>query len=181
MRGLVFTEFLDFVEGVAGYDVVDEMILRADPASGGAYTSTGNYPFTELAAMIGALSELLNTPAPELIHAYGKHLFGRFSALYPAFFEGPQDTFSFLESVESIVHVEVRKIYPDAQPPALKAERVGEAGMRLEYRSCRPLGALCLGLIEGCAEHFGERLDVSHQPAEGGLSILVTRVQASAA
>lgn len=181
MKGIVFTEFLDFVEEVASYDVVDEMIERADPPSGGVYTAIGKYDFAEMAALVGALSEILETPAPELIQSFGRHLFGRFAVLYPNFFTAEMDAFSFLESIEGTIHVEVKKLYPDAELPRLDAVRNDDDTLTIQYESCRPLGTLCIGLIEGCAAHFGEELEIDHAPTEDGLSLRVRRVVRAAA
>ena len=52
MKGVVFTEFLDFVEDQTSYDVVDEMLERADTPSGGVYSATGKYEYEELASLV---------------------------------------------------------------------------------------------------------------------------------
>lgn len=175
MKGLVFTEFLDFVEEVAGDEVVDHMICEADPPSGGVYTSAGRYEFSEMAALVGALSNILGQPGPILIRAFGRHLFGRLVAQHPHFLHGVQDPLDFLETVEGKIHVEVLKLYPDAELPSLKTRRVGPDKLDIEYVSCRPLGELCLGLIDGCAAHFHTPLEVSSAPRESGLRIAVRR------
>jgi hypothetical protein len=99
MKGVIFTEFLDFVETRSGYETVDAILEKAAPASGGAYTAVGNYHFSELVALLAALSQITGTPLPELLSAYGRHLFGRFACLYPAFFETIHDPFEFLENI----------------------------------------------------------------------------------
>ena len=181
MKGMVFTEFLDFVEAQTNYDIVDEMIERSDLPSGGVYSATGKYEFQEMASLVSNLSKIINVPVPELLQIFGKHLMGRFSQLYPEFFVAETNTLSLLEKVENYVHVEVKKLYPDAELPTLDVKRLGPDEVVVRYISCRPLGDLCIGLIEGCGEHFGEQLDMTIDKKEDGLEVLVSRQERAAA
>lgn len=180
MKGVVFTEFLDFVEDQTSYDVVDEILERADTPSGGVYSATGKYDYEELASLVTHLSKIIDQPVPALLRAFGKHLMGRFYDFYPQFFVTETDSLSLLEKVENHVHVEVKKLYPDAELPTLDVTRQGPDDVRVQYISCRPLGDLALGLIEGCAEHFGESVDLSVVKEDDGLHISVSRLRAAA-
>ena len=173
MKGVVFTEFLDFVEQQTNYDVVDEMIERADTPSGGVYSATGKYEFEEMASLVTNLSQIIDQPVPVLLRAFGKYLMGRFYEFYPQFFVTESDSLSLLEKVENHVHVEVKKLYPDAELPTLDVTRKGPHDVVVRYISCRPLGDLCIGLIEGCADHFGEALELSVVKMDDGLEISV--------
>ena len=179
MKGIIFTEFLDFVELQHGYETVDAIIGMAAPASGGIYTAVGSYDFSEMAALLGALSQATNAPAPDLLQAFGRHLFARFAALYPVFFETIHDPLDFIETVDARIHVEVRKLYPGAELPRIRTSRTANDTLLLSYRSCRPLGHLCLGLIEGCGRHFGADLQIEASPCSEGLDIAIRRLPAS--
>ena len=179
MKGIIFTEFLDFVELQYGYETVDAIIEMAAPASGGIYTAVGSYDFTEMAVLLGALNHVANVPAPDLLQAFGRHLFARFAALYPVFFENIQDPLAFLETIEGRIHIEVLKLYPDAELPRLQTRRLANNTLMLNYRSCRPLGHLCLGLIQGCGEHFGTDLQIQASPHSEGLDITIRRLHAA--
>ena len=104
---------------------------------------------------------------------------GRFKVLYPAMFEGVTCALDFIESVETHIHVEVRKLYPDAELPSLHAERSQDGSLTVTYRSSRPLAVVAKSLITGCIEHFGGHYDLACQDdedAEGPLTVfLVTR------
>ena len=114
MKGVVFTEFLEMVESLFGLDTTDTLLDLPGLESGGAYTAVGTYDASELVAMVLELSRLEQTPVPELLHAYGKHLFGRFVQLFPQMFEGVSGADDFLGQVDGHIHVEVRKLYPGA-------------------------------------------------------------------
>jgi len=156
MKGVVFTEFLEMVSSMFGEDMADDIIDDSNLPSGGAYTQVGTYDHTEIVALVSALSVRTETPVPTLLKVYGKHLFGRFSALYPVFFETPQTAFDFLSGIENYIHVEVRKLYPDAELPTFDIARDGNNKLTMIYRSGRHFEDLAEGLIEGCLEYYKE-------------------------
>jgi hypothetical protein len=155
MMGMVFTELMEMVESKFSFDVADAVIARA--GARGSYTSVGNYPDEELVAIVGALSTETGVPVPDLLQAYGDHLFGRFHALYPAFFEGHSDAPSFLRGLESRVHTEVRKLYPAAHPPIFDWADRPEGRLQLDYRSPRGMARFAEGLLRACLRHYGDR------------------------
>ncbi len=181
MKGIVFTEFLDFVERQSGYDTVDAILEIANPASGGAYTAVGNYPYIEMAALVSAYSKMSGRPVADLLETFGKNLFARFSEIYPAFFKNCNDPLDFMETIEVRIHTEVLKLYPDAELPTIHASRQSEDVLSINYRSCRPLGHLCLGLLKGCGDYFGASLELRTSPADDGLDITVRRLGANSA
>ncbi|MBO0613431.1 MAG: hypothetical protein RL122_1138 [Pseudomonadota bacterium] len=154
MKGLVFTEFLEMVEHTFSADTVDDIIDAADLASGGAYTSVGTYPHAEMVTLVKNLSKQTGISVPDLIKTFGHYLFERFVVLYPRFFTNSPDAFDFLDSIEKHVHVEVRKLYPDAELPTFDTLREGTQKLIMIYRSQHPFASLAEGLIEGCLAHY---------------------------
>lgn len=167
MKGVVFTQFLDMVEDRWGLEVVDRMLLAAAPASGGAYTAIGTYDWQELASLVGALSQEVGAPVPDLLRAYGRHLFGVFVQAYPQFFVGTSSATGFLGRVEGLIHPEVLKLYPDAELPRFVICATSD-GVTMQYRSQRPFAEFAAGLIEGCLEHFHTEAAVTMEPHKHG-------------
>lgn len=165
MKGIVFTEFLNFVAQRYGEDAVDDIIDACPLASGGAYTAVGTYSHGEMAQLCGALAERSGAPVADLVRSFGSHLSGSFARGYPAFFPKDGSFFDFLESIEAHIHVEVRKLYPDAELPTFTVESRGDKRMVMEYRSPRRMAALAEGLILGSARHFGVQASVHTLPA----------------
>jgi hypothetical protein len=161
MKGIVFTEFLEMVEGTYSTDMVDRIIAQADVPSGGAYTAVGTYDGAEMVKLAVALGEATKTPVPKLLESFGRHLFGRFVLLYPDFFRGCRSSFDFLPRVDGYIHREVRKLYPDADLPSIKARQIDPDTLAVTYSSPRCLATLARGLIEGCVAHFKDPLSVS--------------------
>ena len=111
MLGLVFTELMQFIEDRHGEETVDAVLDALALEHDGAYTAVGNYPHTEAVAFLSEVSAQRGEPLPEMIEAFGHHLFGRFNTLYPEFFEGVETSMDFMERVEDHIHTEVKKLY----------------------------------------------------------------------
>jgi hypothetical protein len=168
MKGVVFTEFLDFVAERFGDDTVDDIIDASQLPSGGAYTAVGTYSHAEMVQLCGALAEHTGTPAPDLVRGFGTHLSGSFASGYPDFFSrAGGNFFDFLESIEAHIHVEVRKLYPDAELPSFTVEERTPTRLVMVYRSPRRMGDLAEGLIIGSAQKFGVEARVQTATVDG--------------
>lgn len=168
MKGMVFTEFLDFVSATHGPDMVDDIIDDAAPPNGGAYTAIGTYPHGEMGALVGALAKRISASAPDLLSAFGTHLCKRFTVKYPDFFRTKTTLFDFLESIDNHIHVEVHKLYPDAELPTFRLTQRGDDAIDLDYESCRPLESLAEGMIRAAAEHYGQPITIDKTRMEDG-------------
>lgn len=161
MKGVVFVELIAMAEAVAGEDLVDEVLETTPLQSGGIYTAVGNYPCSDLMALVQALSERLDAPVDDLQIRFGEWMFAKFVTGYPAFFDGKSDAFTMLESIENEVHVEVRKLYPEVELPTFDTRRLDDNTLQMTYQSERPLIAFCEGMIRACVAHFGTPADIS--------------------
>lgn len=155
MKGIVFTELLDMVAQRYGDNLVDDMIFDAAPPHGGAYTSVGTYPHTELVDLVNSMSRRTGSSVDTLLEVFGLHLFGRFYVSYPKFMDQVTDPLDFLMGIETVVHSEVRKLYPDAQLPEFEVSRTSSTQIVMNYRSAHDFSSLAVGLLKGCAQHYG--------------------------
>lgn len=170
MKGVVFREFIDMVETSFSPEIADSIIDASELATGGAYTAVGTYDHKEIVQLVTHLSGQTGIATPDLLRAFGNHLLGRFAALYPAHFVGRTSTFDFLAILDNKIHVEVKKLYPDAELPVFDHSSPDPDVMAFVYRSRRPFADLAEGLIQGCIAHFNERIDVQREdyPCEEG-------------
>ncbi|MBD1558354.1 guanylate cyclase [Vibrio sp. S9_S30] len=164
MKGLIFTEFLELVEQKFGLPTLDKILDIA--GDDGVYTSVGSYSHLHLIELIMALSEETGVGTDELQEVFGRATFTKlFSTLTPEdVLNNSNSTFQFLRHVEDHIHLEVKKLYPDAQPPKFKFLSENQTELVIEYRSARCMGSVCKGLILGCADHFQENLSVKMKP-----------------
>lgn len=166
MKGIVFTELLSMAESTLGEDAMDEILDRLTLPNGGAYTAVGFYPCSELQSIVGAISDHTGHSSATLQHAFGGWMLGRFAELYPQFFLGKTCALEMLESIEGEVHVEVAKLYPDAELPRFTTDRPEPDHLRMRYQSARPLASFCHGLVEATVAHFGQRARIAvEEPA----------------
>ncbi|MEZ4829520.1 MAG: heme NO-binding domain-containing protein [Bacteroidia bacterium] len=160
MKGIVFTEFLEMVEDKFGFDVADKIVSEASLPSGGIYTAVGTYDHTEMVSLVVNLSHESQVPVPDLLKAFGEYLFGQFVLGYGHFFHGVNSAFDFMAKIEDYIHVEVRKLYPDAELPSFEIDRTDANKLILIYRSERGLADFAEGLILGCIRHFQENVQI---------------------
>jgi hypothetical protein len=165
---VVFTEFLEMVEDRFSPEMADRIIEGAEVPSGGVYTTVGTYDHAEMIHLVSCLSEETGIPAAELVRSFGMHLFGRFHTMFPKYFEDISSSFDFLQRVDHYIHVEVRKLYPDAELPSFDCDTSQPGCLRLTYRSSRPFAVLAEGLIRGCIAHYGEAVDIAVEDLSDG-------------
>ncbi|MFN8345310.1 MAG: heme NO-binding domain-containing protein [Spirosomataceae bacterium] len=169
MKGIVFAELLEMIEAKFGYTMVDELLNETDLPSKGIYTAIGTYDHSEIVTLVTTLSEKVQISVPELVYAFGRHLFIVFTKNYPPFFAKSADAFTFLCSVDDYIHAEVKKLYPDAQLPQFEITLSDKRQLRMIYLSERKMASLAHGLIDECLAYYNERATVVITPlAEDG-------------
>lgn len=161
MKGIVFTEFLELVEDKFGFYVSDKIVSSIDSETDGVYTAVGTYSHTEMVDLVVALSKETNVSVDDLLYTYGKHFFYVLNSNYPQLIEKHESLFSFFESIENHIHVEVKKLYPDAELPTIKTKIISENEMHLQYISERCLGKFAHGLLESASVHFEKVSSIS--------------------
>ncbi|MGJ8676376.1 MAG: heme NO-binding domain-containing protein [Akkermansiaceae bacterium] len=178
MKGIIFTEFLTMVEQAHGLDLVDTIIEKSDLPSGGAYTAVGTYPHTEIVSLVVNLSEETQTEVPDLLKAFGQYLFHKLAQYYPAFVDNTSDPLDFLEQVENYIHVEVRKLYPDADLPTFECSRPRSPNeLHMVYHSNKHMEDVCEGLIRGSLEHFKSSATVDREKVDDDRELfIITKV-----
>ncbi|MFD2935678.1 heme NO-binding domain-containing protein [Spirosoma flavum] len=161
MKGIVFTELLEMVEEEFGYALVDQLLQDSNLPSGGIYTAIGTYDHIEMIILVNKLSQQTNIPVADLLRSYGRYMFTSFTRSYRPFVDRSHSAFSLLSSVQHYIHVEVRKLYPDAELPHFVIEQPTENHLRMYYTSERKLADFAHGLIEGCLASFGEKATIT--------------------
>lgn len=161
MRGVVFTELMEFVEEKLGFEVADKMIEKSKLDNGGVFTQGGNYPFKDMVKLLTSLSEITGKTPAELLEIFGEHLFAVLVKIYGKNIKENETALSFIDSVENYVHVEVKKLYPDAELPTFTTTYKDDKKIVIIYQSDKKLDAFAKGLIKACGEYFNEPLEIS--------------------
>jgi len=175
MRGIVFTELIELIEGKFGYDKLDDVIDDANLENDGAYAATGNYPFEELVRLVVSLSKKTNIPVETLLEVYGEHLFSKLISIFMAFNKS-DDVLEFIGSVESYIHVEVRKLYPDADLPTFNVINSTPEMLEIDYISSKNIPHLAKGLMIGASKHFKQAIDIQMNQEDSKTNFIITKI-----
>lgn len=173
MKGMIFTEFLEMVEEQFSLQMVDQIIAAANLPSGGAYTAVGTYAHEEMVQLVVHLSQQTTIPIPALLSAFGERLFARFAIRYARLLAQANHSFDFLSQLESYVHIEVKKLYPEAELPRFECTQLADGRMQMIYLSKRAMADLAHGLMIGCFHHFQEQVQIEREDLSAGAGTTV--------
>ncbi|MDA8962480.1 heme NO-binding domain-containing protein [Congregibacter sp.] len=152
----------EMVEDQLGLQEWNDVLLHAN--LDGVYTSSGLYHDSEMLKLVSIISERNNIPADDLVFAFGQFMLPGLVQRYPYLIEPMPDFLSFLESIDDVIHVEVKKLHPGAITPVFNHKRLAPHQLLLNYRSSRKMCQLAEGLISGAAKHFDTQYDLQHNP-----------------
>jgi hypothetical protein len=155
MKGMVFTEFIEYIEDSFGFDICDDMLEGKQP-----YTQGGNYNFGELVDMIMIVHKATNEPVDRLLFEFGKFMFTKLSTMAPHFLSEHKTSLEYIANVDKYVHVEVKKLYPDADLPKFEIEEQSDTRLVMRYVSQKALDRFAEGIMRSCVEHYKESVDI---------------------
>lgn len=180
MKGIVFTDFLELVEEKFGLEMVDNIIYQSELESGGAYTSVGTYEFSEMLQLISNLSKNTSISVDDLLMVFAEHFFNTLIQTHPNLVEHYKDPMELLASIENHIHIQVQKLYPDAQLPTFELILREENKMIMIYKSDKALYVLGKGLMEQTFKLFGEHAIIEYKKLkEDGTEVEFTIVKTS--
>ncbi|WP_272022262.1 heme NO-binding domain-containing protein [Olleya namhaensis] len=163
MKGIVFTEFLELVEEKFGLEMVDNIITNSTLESEGIYTAVGTYSFSEMLQLLTHLSENTGISIDNLLLVYAEHFFSVIENSYPGLLATYKDPIEMISSIENHIHVEVRKIYPDAELPTFEVVEKTENSLIMIYTSSRAMHHFGLGLMNKTFAHFNSTATIDLQ------------------
>jgi hypothetical protein len=85
---------------------------------------------------------------------------------HPEIVQNFTDSYSLLEKIEDVIHVEVKKLYHSAKPPMFDTERISNQELKMIYSSHRSMADVAEGLMIGCFEYFGESVQLKRAKHE---------------
>lgn len=156
MKGIILSEFVEFLEITLGDERAQKIIGASDLASSGAYSRVGLYDYQELIQLLTETVSETDTEASVLLEQFSDHLFTVFKRDYNVFFDGVSSAAEMLTQIDNHIHVEVQKLYPDAELPKFEYTR-SDGELSLHYQSPRPLAAVAQALVGACLKYFGDR------------------------
>ena len=156
MKGIILSEFVEFLEEQLGFEIAQQIIDDSGVASKGAYSRVGQYDYQELIQLLTQTVKETSKSADELIQPFANHLFKVFRRDYSVFFDGVNSAAHMLTTIDDHIHVEVKKLYPDAELPKFNYEDTGDQ-LILNYQSPRPLADIAQAMVIGCLQYFDDK------------------------
>lgn len=156
MKGIILSEFVEFIEANLGEDIAQTIINDSKIESGGAYSRVGQYDYQELLKLLSQTVVETSNEANVLLQQFSDHLFMVFKRDYNIFFEGVSSAAEMLTQIDEHIHVEVKKLYPDAELPKFEYTKEGRL-LTLNYTSPRPLASVAHALVNACLKFFGDQ------------------------
>lgn len=166
LKGVVLVKLSEFVEETWGLALWDEILQEANLESEGIYTSVGQYDDQEFFALVQLVANKKELTIEQTQKAFGEWLFTELLAIAPPGAHDFVDIFEFLHGVQNIIHVEVKKLYPDVLLPEFDFLFESENTLRFHYKSPRKLCYFCEGIINGLSHHVKQEVTVSHVECE---------------
>lgn len=161
MKGVVFNYLAEMVEEGFGLEAWDS-ILQSTGLTGN-YIASETYPDEELMTLVDAAHDKTGIDKKELVRSFGRFILPNFREQSPQFFEAHTDLRSFLLSVDRMIHIEVRKLHPDAALPEFDYDEESSSELTMYYTSPRKLCFLAEGLIDASAEHYKTKYELDHK------------------
>lgn len=156
MKGIVFNLLEQAVSSEHGEDLWDDLLDEA--GLDGAFTSLGDYADSQFFALRRVASKALALTEGDFERWFGSMAIPRLAKSYPELFEPHRSAHGLVLALNSIIHPEVRKLYPGADVPVFGYEVASDQVVSVRYRSTRKMCAFAEGLIQGAATHFSERV-----------------------
>ena len=160
MRGIIFNVVEETISAEHGMHTWDALLASADLPGG--YSSMGDYPDEELDRLIEVGSAALGTTPRDLTRHFGQSALLALSDRYPQFFAPHACTRDFLLTLNEVIHPEVRKLHPHANPPEFDFSEAPNGDLVVGYHSTRRLCAFADGMIVGAGLYFRETVVVRH-------------------
>ena len=162
MKGIMFNVFEEFVAQNWGDEFYESILEATKLETTEPFVGPGTYPDGDLLALVSTTITKLDVPLHDALVAFGKFAFNGLVESHPAFVEKHTNLADFLKTVDSIIHIEVCKLYPESVTPTVLVEDVDASTIRLRYQSERKLCSVLEGLVQGAADHFATDVEFKH-------------------
>lgn len=158
MKGVIFNLVEDVVRQEHGDDFWDG-VIEASGVSG-AYTSLGTYPDGELDALASTVALRTGAGPSDVVRHVAHDGIPMLAERYPEFFTPHTDARSFLLSLNTVVHPEVRRLFPGAHVPEFAFRFPEPDVIELVYAGERRRCDMAEGLVLGAGRYYDQVLEV---------------------
>ncbi|RKD21586.1 Methyl-accepting chemotaxis protein [Caminicella sporogenes DSM 14501] len=157
MKGTVVSTWINTLENLYGKEIVDKAISKVGWQKNRVITPLEDIHDNEPMVIVEEVANLTNKTPGEVWREIGRKNIETFSKWFPSYFE----RFSlkgFLMMMDD-VHTQLTKMIKGAKPPRLIATETAPKEIEILYESKRGMFDYFLGLLEGSAKFFNEKME----------------------
>ena len=172
MHGIVYQQLMEFVKQGHGEDALNN-ILKDAGLEGKFYSATKSHPDEDIEAIVASACKALGTDRDTVLEAFGVYIAPDLLKIFSSYVKNDWKAMDLLEHIETTIHKSVRITNPEADPPALKIERVSDNEVLIHYSSQRKMIALGVGIIKAIGDHYNESMSIDRQETATGTTLRV--------
>ena len=154
MKGIIFNLLEDFIVEGWGAEKFEQILTQCPVHTQIPYVGPGTYPDANLLAIVNQTTAALGIGTAEALRSFGRFAFPRLAGKFSVFVREYDHPKPFLKTLDGIIHVEVRKLFADSDPPRISYVDPAPDRLLLRYTSRRKLCSLFAGLVEGTGDFF---------------------------
>jgi predicted hydrocarbon binding protein len=159
VNGIVFIEIGKFARSRLGDQAWPQVVAQAGVPSR-IYYRVADYPDEEAAALLSALSAMLQEPVAAVLESLGEFIAPDLIRMAQFWIKPEWKTVDLIANTESTIHELLRKEGSRVDPPRLQCRVTGPREVVVIYDSPRRMCALAKGIIVGVAAHYEEQVAV---------------------
>jgi hypothetical protein len=154
MKAFIVTSMVDMLDRQHGSGQVDAILADAGLTGLRGVDPHSDVPVQSIVRLSMVAAEALNTEVDDLVEQFGWYIFGVLVIEFPDQVSQP-DFHAFLRAVNTQIHPEMRRRFPNAEVPTVTVEEADGDSFLVRYASKRPFTRLACGIISAASTHFG--------------------------
>jgi hypothetical protein len=155
MKGIIINITERFIIDNYGEDIFNEIIASCNLETKEPFVAPGTYPDSDLFEIVVKGCKKLDLTVEEFLKKLGHYSFAQLAERHPSFLESYTHPKAFLQTVDGVIHLEVRKLYQDSKLPVFQYSDPSKDELIITYYSERKLYPFLEGMINGVSDHFG--------------------------
>lgn len=156
MKGTVVLTWFNSIKDLYGQEVLDKALRQNGWQEDFVINPLEDIQDAGVHKIIGTVSSLTGKKTDAIWKEIGRSNINSFQKWFPSYFER-YSLKSFLMVMDE-VHKQLTKMVPGAKPPRLIAKEVSNNEIEIQYSSFRGMFDYFLGLLEGSAAFFNEKI-----------------------
>ncbi|OGO79427.1 MAG: hypothetical protein A2Y23_06860 [Clostridiales bacterium GWB2_37_7] len=177
MKGTVVATWINSLRVIYGDDIVNKALRKIGWSENRIISPLEEIHDSEPKQLVEEVSRLVSNSTEEVWRSIGRHNIKSFHKWFPSYFER-SNTKSFLLMMDD-VHTQLTKMIKGAKPPRLFATDIGDKELEIKYVSKRGMFDYFLGLLEGSAAFFNEKIEYTEleRGTEDGLTFMRVNIK----